>query len=246
MKPITAFMLLLWVIARAKAQESSPPPALRAESIVVLVPALVRDAGGKPVFTLTAHDFRVTDDGVEQALTLDADTGGEPLALVVAIETGGAGALKLDAYRDLGGALSALVGSIPHLISVVGFDSTPSVLVPFTGSIDSAAAALHDLEPGDKGAAIFDALAFSIYQLRTAPAGYRRAILLISETLDDGSQARLEDALREISDTNTAIYALAFSSVKAHAGRAAAKIMHDGTPGPAHGCFAGGSKRRKG
>lgn len=238
MKLPGAVALLLCSMAHAQAPVSAPQPSLRAQSIVVLVPALVRDAGGKPVFTLKADDFRVTDDGIEQKLTLDADTGGEPLALVVAVEVGGAGARKLRAYRDLDGVLSGLVGGVQHSIAVVGFDSTPSVLVPFTSNIDVAAAALHDLEPGDKGAAIFDALAYSVYLLRSAPLGYRRAILLISETLDHGSQMRLDDALRQISDTNTAIYALAFSSIKSYSKHEAGKIYRDDTPGPAHGCFA--------
>lgn len=52
-----------------------PAPTLKTESNVVLVPALVRDAKGKPVFTLKASDFTVTDDGIPQALTLDEETG---------------------------------------------------------------------------------------------------------------------------------------------------------------------------
>lgn len=238
MKLPAAVALLLCSMARAQAPASASQPALRTQSIVVLVPALVRDAGGRPVFSLKADDFRVTDDGIEQKLTLDADTGGEPLALVVAVETGGAGARKLLSYRDLGGVLSGLVGGVPHSVAVVGFDSTPSVLVPFTPNTDVAAAALHDLEPGDKGAAIFDALAYSVNLLRSAPSGYRRAILLISETLDHGSQSRLDDALRQISDTNTAIYAMAFSSIKSNTKHEAGKIWEYPTPGPAHGCFA--------
>jgi VWFA-related protein len=238
MKLAAAFAVLGSSFAFAQPPVSAQQPALRTQSIVVLVPALVRDAGGKPVFTLKADDFRVTDDGIEQKLTLDADTGGEPLALVVAVETGGAGVRKLDAYRDLGGVLSSVAGGVPHRVAVVGFDSTPSVVQPFTSNIDAAAAALHDLEPGDRGAAIFDALAYSVYLLRSAPTGYRRAILLISETLDHGSQTHLDDALRQIDDTNTAIYAMSFSSIKSYAKHEAGKIWEDPTPGPAHGCFA--------
>lgn len=230
--------LLCCSMALAQPSTSTAKPALRTESTVVIVPALVRDAQGKPVYTLRASDFRVTDDGVEQTLTLDENTGGEPLALIIAVETGGAGARKLDAYRNLGGVLSAFVGGVPHRIAVVGFDSKPDLLMPFNPSTDAAAGALNDLEPGDKGAAILDALAYSVYQLRSAPAGYRRAILLISETIDHGSQTRLEEALRSIGDTNTAIFAAAFSSVKSYAGYQAAEMMHDGVPGPRHGCFA--------
>src|SRR5580658_2937758 len=90
--------------------QTLPGPApqtqpVRAQSNVVLVPALVRNAKGEVVFTLKASDFRVTDDGIEEPLTLDEDTGSEPLALVVAVESGGAGRSKLDSYRHLGAVI---------------------------------------------------------------------------------------------------------------------------------------------
>jgi len=219
MKWIAAIALLGLPVALAQVPATTSPqsPQLRTKATVVLVPALVRNAQGEPVFTLKASDFRVTDDGVEQQLTLDEDTGGEPLALVVAVETGRAGARKLDAYRNLNAVIAAVVGNVPHRVAVVGFDSAPTLVRGFTSDTDAAGAALHDLEPGDKGAAILDGLKFSVDLLRAQPPPWRRAILLISETVDHGSQTTLEDALRAIGDTNTAIYALGFSTARSEA-----------------------------
>jgi VWFA-related protein len=237
-------------LAQAPAKSAPQPPQLRAQSTVVLVPALVRNTQEELVFTLKADDFRVTDDGVEQQLTLDEDTGGEPLALVVAVETGRAGARKLDAYRNLDAVIAAVVGNVPHRVAVVGFDSAPTLLQGFTSDVDAAGTALRDLEPGDKGAAILDGLKFSVDLLRTQPPPWRRAILLISETVDHGSQTTMEDALRAIGDTNTAIYSVAFSSGKAdaahyadrelpiHSGGSAGGIsLENAHPGPPHGCM---------
>jgi VWFA-related protein len=237
-------------LAQAPATPAPQPPQLRTQSTVVLVPALVRNAQGELVFTLKADDFRVTDDGVEQQLTLDEDTGGEPLALVVAVETGRSGARKLDAYRNLNAVIAAVVGGVPHRVAVVGFDSAPRLLQGFTSDVDVAGAALRDLEPGDKGAAILDGLKFSVDLLRSQPPPWRRAILLISETMDHGSQTTMEDALRAIGDTNTAIYSVAFSSGKAdaahyadrelpiHPGGSAGGIsLENAHPGPPHGCM---------
>jgi VWFA-related protein len=219
MKWIAAIALLGLPAAhtQAPAINTSHHPQVRAESTVVLVPALVRNAQGEPVFTLKVSDFRVTDDGVKQQLKLDEDTGGEPLALVIAVETGRAGARKLDAYRNLNAVIAAVVGNVPHRVAVVGFDSAPTLVRGFTADTDAAGAALRDLVPGDKGAAILDGLKFSVDLLRSQPPPWRRAILLISETVDHGSQTTLEDALRAIGDTNTAIYALGFSTGKSEA-----------------------------
>ena len=226
--------------------QASNPPALRTQSNVVLVPALVRNAKGEVVFTLKAGDFRVTDDGIEQQLTLDEDTGSEPLALVVAVQSGGVGRGKLDSYHNLTAVIEAVVGGVPHRVAVVAFDSAPTLIQNFTPDVDKAGAALNDLDPGDKGAAILDGLAFSVDILRQQPPKYRRAILLISETLDHGSQTHMDAALRAISDTNTTIYSVGFSSGKADAAHYAYKELptqpngfglSNPNPNPPHGCM---------
>jgi len=246
----TIALLVSPALAAQIAPQSNPQaPSLRTQTNVVLVPALVRNAKGELVFTLGAEDFRVTDDGVEQKLTLDEDTGGEPLALVVAVETGGGGRGKLAAYHHLGAVIDAVVGGVPHRVAVVGFDSTPQLAQDFNGDAMAAGETLDNLDPGDKGAAILDALKFSVDQLSTQPANYRRAILLISETLDQGSQTKMDDALRAIGDTNTAIYSLGFSSGKADAAHYAYRnlpvsktdkgfaIGSNAYPNPPHGCM---------
>lgn len=247
MKLAAVIALLASPLALAQVPPASAP-ALRTETNVVLVPTLVRNAKGELVFTLKAGDFRVTDDGVEQPLTLDEDTGGEPLALVVAVEVGAGGRTKLDTYRDLGAVIGQVVGGVPHRVAVVAFDSTPSLEQDFTSDVDAVGAVLGDVGNGDKGAAIFDALKFSVDQLSKQPSIYRRAILLISETHDRGSQTTMEAALKAISDTNTAIYTLSFSSGRADAAHDADRNLpyHHGPdgvslanahPGPPHGCM---------
>lgn len=189
------------------------------------------------VYTLTANDFAITDNNVEQKVSLEEDTGDQPLALVVAIETGGGGADQFGKYRNLATMIDAIVGAVPHRVAVVGFDSEPALLQPFTPNLSQMDDVINDLAPGDGGAAILDALAYSVDLLRKQPPRYRRAILLISETVDHGSKVPLDDALRAVSDTNTAIYSIAFSSSRSDVKHEASKLS-DSTPGPEHGCFS--------
>jgi VWFA-related protein len=259
-------------VVKEPPQQRTEANGLRSESTVVLVPALVRTAGGKLVFTLKADDFRITDDGIEQKLTLDQDTDGEPLALVVVIEVGGAGARQFSQYSSiappLAPMLESIVGHVPHKVAVVTFDSHPTLLQDFTSDIAEAAGAIRTLTPGctrqhhlencasplavhniglgDNGAAILDALGFSVDLLRQQPQRYRRAILLISETLDRGSHLQLEDALRAVTDTNTVIYSIGFSTGKSEAAHYAARELpiepgglglENHHPNPPNGCM---------
>jgi VWFA-related protein len=218
------------------AQQGSPP-TLTVSSNLVEVPALVKTKGGRIVFELTADDFRLTDDGVPQHLALIQDTDSQPLALAIVVETGGAGARHLSDYSQLDPVLDALIGDVEHRVAVIGFDSTPHLLLPFTANTDDASDQLANLNPGDSGSAILDSLVLAVEQLRTQPPQYRRAILLLSETIDQGSRTTLNEALRLLSDTNTAMYSFGFSSTRSAVSHEASKFQSD-QPGPAHGCFS--------
>jgi VWFA-related protein len=253
-------------------QKTPQASLLSTRSTLVLAPALVRNKAGDLVFTLAVNDFVLTDDGIPQKLTLEQDTGGEPLALVVVIEIGGAGAREFNKFNSIAPSLApmlaSIVGNVPHKVAVVAFDSQPTLLQSFTSNLDTVAdtitsltpgctrqhhldncaspLAIHNLGLGDNGAAILDTLGFSVDLLRNQPPEYRRAILLISETLDRGSHLKLEDALRAISDTNTVIYSIGYSTGKSEAAHYAARElptqpgglwMENHHPNPPGGCM---------
>ena len=201
---------------------------IRTSSTVVLVPALVKTKTGETVFSLTAEDFILKDNGVPQTLHLETDTDSQPLALVVIVETGGQGARHLRDYDNLGPELDAVIGDVRHLVAVVGFDSKPRIAQDFTDDTDVAAKTIATLNEGDQGAAILDALDFGIDLLRDVPPRYRRAVLLITETADSGSETSLDAAVRSVSDTNTAIYSFGFSTTKEAVKHEASKIPRPG------------------
>src|ERR1700686_775364 len=62
---------------------SDSTPVLRRGANLVLVPTMIKTRRGEPVFGLTANDFILTDDGIEQKLSLEENTDSQPLALVV-------------------------------------------------------------------------------------------------------------------------------------------------------------------
>jgi hypothetical protein len=69
------------------------------------------------------------------------------------------------------------------------------------------------MENGDRsGAAIYDAVRYSVKLLEKQPEDSRRVLLLIGETRDHGSHAvKLDDAIAAISDSDIVVYSLAFS-----------------------------------
>jgi VWFA-related protein len=228
--------------SQTNSQPNPPAASITVRSSLVVVPALVRTKSGQLVYTLKASDFILTDDGVEQPLHLEQDTGDQPLALVIVVQTGGYGATHLDQYQDLGPMLDNLIGNIDHKVAVVGFDSAPTLLHGFTPNLDFINHSLNILDPGDNQAAVLDAITFAVDMLSKQPTTYRRAILLLSETSDQGSHTTLTDALHAISDTNTAIYSVGFHTTGSEVGHEDRKFGGENQPaldpGPQHGCFS--------
>jgi VWFA-related protein len=233
-KFVFAVAPFLWFSSAASPQV----PTLSVRSNLVLVPALVKTkTGGEVVFSLTANDFILTDNGVPQSLRLEPDTDSQPFALAVIVQTGGQGASHLPDYRGLGAVLDAVIGNVPHRVAVIGFDSKPRLEQDFTSNTDAATQTIATLHQGDPGAATLDALNFGINLLRKQPPAYRRAVLLCSETVDRSSQTSLKDAVRAVNDTNASIYSFGFSSTKAALKHEASKLA-GGQPYPPGGCMS--------
>jgi VWFA-related protein len=245
---IGVFIVLATTLAQS---QTTPDPTanetttLTVRSNLVLVPALVKTRHGEVVFELAASDFLLTDNGVPQKLRIEPDNDAQPVALLVLAQTGGIGAPHLSDYTAIAAVLDPVLGNVPHRVAVVGFDSRPHLEQDFTDNQAAAADAIGKLSPGDSGAAILDALRFGIDLLRKQPPAYRRMLMLFSETIDNGSQSTMQDALRAIDDTNTSIYSFGFSSAKSAVKHEGAKMVPNGayasTPYAPGGCMAKGS-----
>src|SRR5277367_914200 len=133
MRPIIlALSLILSPVLAIAQQAEDSPTTLTVRSTLVQVPVQVKTKSGKNVYELTADNFLVTDNGIPQSITLDDDTGSQPLALAIVVQTGGAGAAHIADYQGLGAILDAILGNVDHLVAVVAFDSGPHLLQPFT------------------------------------------------------------------------------------------------------------------
>jgi VWFA-related protein len=96
-------------------------------------------------------------------------------------------------------------------VAVVEFDSQVDLIRNFTRDASLVAADLTNLQAGDGGAVILDAVNYSVNLLKQEPEGRLRILLLISETRDHGSKVKVEDAVASIGQSNAVMYALAFS-----------------------------------
>jgi VWFA-related protein len=187
----------------------------------VLVPTLVQKKGGEVIYGLKPEDFVLEDNGVQQKLRVQEEMDTAPVALVLAVEQGGASVLEFNKLAKLGPLLDMFLTDPQSKVALMGFDSRPHLISDYSRSSERVNEALIHLEPGDGGAAILDTISSAVDLLETQPKEYRRVLLLISEERDHGSKHTKEEALiKKIGGSDVLILSVAFSP-------ALAAITHD-------------------
>jgi VWFA-related protein len=177
----------------------------------VWVPALVESKSEKIAYDLSADDFSIKDDGVEQRITLEKDTDAQPIALLLVIQTGQNVTAQLAEIARLPDLLDSILTNPQDQVAIVTFDSTPYLLQEFTTNKDTVASSLASIAPGNTGAALFDAVHTAINSFHKAAPGNRRVIVLISGEHDHGSVGSDTGSLiRDVASSNTSIYSLSF------------------------------------
>jgi len=202
-----SFLAFALLAGSALAQET----VLRSQSNIVLIPALVKDQQGGAVYGLQAKDFLVEDDGVEQAVRLDEAPEGQPISLVVAIQRGRRAFYEFPRIQGLKSMLDPLFAMGTARVALVEFDSQAELTRNFTKEATLVNQDLRNLQPGDEGATILDAVNYSVNLLKQEPEDRLRILLLISETRDHGSLVKIDQAVAAIGQSNAVMYALAFS-----------------------------------
>jgi VWFA-related protein len=183
-----------------------------AQANLVRVPTLVRDASGLAVLGLHAQDFIIEDDGVPQAVHLDEAAESAPVSLMIAVQCGRRANRESGRIAGLASMLDPVLSNPDNEAAVLFFDSKLNLAQDFTNNSDQIENDLKTLPPGDGGAAILDAIAYSARLLAKRDPGRKLVLLLIAETRDHGSKfTKMDTALTLIDGNNISVYALPFS-----------------------------------
>ena len=203
--------------------EPVPPDVqakLKVQVALVNMPVTVRNAKGEMVHDLEAQDFRITDNGVRQKIS-HFDLGGDPLSLVILIETSSRIDPLLPGMRKTGILFTETVMGPEGEAAVVGFNDGVDKLQDFTSDGDAIENVVTHLETGTSGSRLYDAMAVGVDMLSgrmpqpTAERpGRRRVMLVMSETVDAGSEAKLGEVLRKAQLRNVTIYSVGLSTTR--------------------------------
>ena len=194
--------------------QQPPESRIRVRVALVSAPVVVLDAKGEPILDLQQKSFHVLDEGVDQTIE-SFDLGGEPLSVVFVFETSLRIAPLLPAVQKSAIVFTQTVVGPSGEAAVLSYDNSVNTLLPFSTSNDKIEKTIADLQPGNSGAHLYDALSAAVVMLRDRPVGQRRAIVVVGEASDSSSEQKLGRVLRDAQLSNVVIYSVGLSNTAA-------------------------------
>jgi VWFA-related protein len=204
-------------LSRRQAQGvPQPRPAAKGQIRVVtnevVAAVTVTDPTGEIVLNLSQKDFHIFDDGVEQ--TIDRwDLGGDPLAVVLVMETSTRLHAMIPAIHTMGSVFTETAMALDGEAAVVTYDSSVELRQPFTQDHEAVQRAIAGVNFEAPERRLYDGMDLAVRMLEGEPPEWRRVMLIVGESEDGGSDAKLGPIARAAEHANISIYAAGPSSV---------------------------------
>ena len=207
------FLYIVPLLGQSPPLAPSEPPVLRTDVGLVLAPVSITDKKGNFIDGLTVDDFQLTDNGRPQQIRLDtSDTVIAPISLVVLIQSAGISAPQLARIAQVGGMIKPIVAGERGRAAVITYDREVRVATDFTTETTAIRGAFERIPSlSIRTARMLDATAQGIEMLEKRPSDNRRIMLILGESRDRGSKAKLSDVAERAQRAGVAIYFATYS-----------------------------------
>jgi VWFA-related protein len=229
---ISPILGLLLVVSGAPlaAQQASPQDEQSMETLKVNVNVVqlfynVKDKHGALIANQTKDDFEVFEDGKPQTIKYFAAETNLPLTLGILIDSSGSQARVLDMEKEVGSSFLNEILREKDEAFVISFDVNVDLLQDFTNDVHLLKVALNKAKintgfsgpPGlgggpvptanPRGTLLYDAVYLASHDELSHEVG-RKAMILLTDGEDQGSQLRIKDAIEAAQKADTICYVL--------------------------------------
>jgi len=236
LQPLVVLPLALLFCVAAYAQtgpagqdQSQTDQTLQVNVNVVQLFFNVKDKKGGLIPNLTKDRFEVAEDGKPQTIKYFAAESNLPLTLGILIDSSGSQANVLDMEKQVGGQFLDQILQEKDLAFVIGFDVNVDLLQDFTNSTHMLKTAMNSARintaggsgtgiPGlgggtvptqgtPRGTLLYDAVYLAAHDELAQQVG-RKAMILLTDGEDEGSQLKLKDAIEAAQKADSIVYVL--------------------------------------
>jgi Ca-activated chloride channel family protein len=203
------------------AESPDAPYVLKVNVKLVNVFANVTDATGAIVGGLTKGDFKVTEDGRPQEISVFERESELPLNLVLAIDTSGSVHKDLPLEQDAARKFVHALLRGQDQISLFEFSTEVRQVVPFTNQVSRIDRGLGNLR-GGPATALYDAIFMASDKLgrqavESKPA--RKVLVLVTDGGDTANTVTYAQALEQALRGEVMVYSIIDVPIAASAGR---------------------------
>lgn len=227
-----AFVLGLILIAFAvsasgqSSDQGRRPPVLRSTAVppesqdqtaagrqsgpatLVTVPAIVMDRNGRYVANLRKEDFVIYENGVEQNLSYFMSVE-KPFTVALMLDMSGSTKYQLDQIREAANTFVSRLRLSDRMMAVT-FDGKINLLTEVADVRAIRQSKLHIPAVTD-GTVLYDAVAFTLKRMAQVPG--RKAIVLMTDGVDQNSAATLQSTVAEIAEQDVLIYTVQYNTL---------------------------------
>ena len=171
----------------------------------------VDDRDRRPLLDLGQDAFQVLEDGVPQEIVRFERVDDTPLVGTILLDVSASMEERLAESVKAAADFFQQVITERDELSIVTFNDRPHLASPFTRNRIEFAKGLMGLR-AERGTALYDSLIFTLYHLNGLPG--QRAVLLLSDGVDEHSRYDLDDALEYARRSEAAIYAIGLALPK--------------------------------
>jgi Ca-activated chloride channel family protein len=180
---------------------------IHVQSALVSVPVIVNDSNGRFVPGLTADAFSLFQDGIPVPVSLFLSSE-DPIKIAFLLDTSRSTTTVLDKIKK--SALRFLLEMRPQdRAMVVSFDSDIQVLCPLSSDYRELTDAISRAKSGGTNTRLRDAI-MEIAQRRFRSITGRKAIVLLTDGEDHGSEISVPDLLDGVAASSTLIYSISY------------------------------------
>ena len=213
---------LLGTSLLARGQQGAP--TFSTDVKVVNVLATVGDKKGTIIRDLTKDDFLLTEDKRPQTVRYFARQSDLPLTLGLLVDTSMSQQRVLEAERGASFRFLEVVLRPQDQVFLMQFDLAVFVRQPLTSSLSKLNEALDFVDTPTRselrmgvgnGTRVFDAVVKASQDVMAKQAG-RKALILLTDGVDNSSDASLTDAVDAAERADTLVYSILFSDAGAY------------------------------
>ena len=202
-----AAILALMTASSGMAFQEPPAPQIRVESALVTVPVIVTDSQARFLPGLKAGDFKLLQDSMPVRISLFL-TSEDPIKIALLLDTSRSTTTVLDRIKKAAGRFLQQMRPQDQAM-VVSFDSDIQVLCPLSSDTRDLERAINAARAGGIGTRMRDAV-MEISGRRFRSLSGRKAIVLLTDGEDHGSEIPASDLLDGVAASSTLIYSVFF------------------------------------